>query len=169
MSRFIAIRTHFDRCTGCALCQLACAERHFGGYNPRRALLRVVHRRENLHHFPEVCNQCRNPYCAIVCPVTAIGRNPETGAMTVDPAVCIGCGLCARYCPVGMIRLDPESQKSVKCDLCGGDPACVAACPTEALEIVRVERSFEGKGETASATTDAPENLAVDETEDSHE
>ncbi|MFP4030244.1 MAG: 4Fe-4S dicluster domain-containing protein [Desulfococcaceae bacterium] len=169
MSGFIAIRTNFDRCTGCALCQLACAERHFGGYNPRRALLRVTHRRENLYHFPEVCNQCRNPYCAIVCPVKAIGRNPETGAMTVDPAVCIGCGLCGRYCPVGMIRLDPESKKSVKCDLCGGDPACVAACPTGALEIVRVERSFEDEGKTTADSTDATAEPTAEERENSHE
>lgn len=144
MSGFIAIRTNFDLCTGCSLCQLACSERHLGGYNPHRALLRVTHRQENLYHFPEVCNQCRNPYCATTCPVGAVTRNPETFAMEVEPEACIGCGLCERYCPAGMIRLDPDSKKAVKCDLCEGEPVCVAACPTGALELVTVERAFEG-------------------------
>jgi ferredoxin len=34
-----------------------------------------------------------------------------------------------------MIGIDPDLQKSVKCDLCGGLPLCVDACPTGALEL----------------------------------
>ena len=94
----------------------------------------MVHAQENLYHFPIVCDQCQNPYCANVCPVGAIVRDEATGALAVDPERCTGCGLCARYCPIDMIRLDPDSDKALKCDLCGGHPACVAACPTGALE-----------------------------------
>jgi Fe-S-cluster-containing hydrogenase component 2 len=136
MSAPIRILTHFDLCTGCSLCQLACSAHHRGGYNPHQALLDIRHASENLYHFPTVCNQCRNPYCANVCPVEAVSRQPRTGALTVDAQRCIGCGLCRRYCPVGMIRVDAVSGKALKCDLCGGDPACVAACPTGALELV---------------------------------
>jgi len=32
-----------------------------------------------------------------------------------------------------MVHLDPDTKKAVKCELCQGDPACVAACPTGAL------------------------------------
>lgn len=129
------IKTHFDRCTGCGLCQLACSERLFGAYNPHRALLQVAHGSENLYHFPIVCNQCENAYCANVCPVSAIVRDSSTGALVVDQETCIGCNLCHRYCPLHIVGVDPGLKKSVKCDLCGGDPGCVAACPTGALEL----------------------------------
>lgn len=131
------IKTHFDRCTGCGLCQLACSERLLGGYNPHRALLQIAHQCENLYHFPTVCNQCENAYCANVCPVQAIARDAVTGAMVVDPDKCIACNLCHRYCPLHIVGVDPALKKSVKCDLCGGAPACVAVCPTGALELVR--------------------------------
>lgn len=141
------IKTSFDRCTGCGLCQLACSERLLGGYNPHRALLQITHTCENLYHFPTVCNQCENAYCANVCPVTAIGRDPETHALVVDRDKCVACNLCHRYCPLHVVGVDPELKKSVKCDLCGGDPACVAACPTGALELAWCEgRSEEGEG-----------------------
>lgn len=129
------IKTNFDLCTGCELCQLACSQRLLGGYNPHRALLRITHARENLYHFPTVCNQCANPYCATVCPVDAIQRNAATGAMVVDHDKCVACGLCHRYCPIQMAGVDPDLKKSVKCDLCEGDPHCVRACPTGALEL----------------------------------
>lgn len=123
-------------CSGCSLCQLACSERRLGGYNPHRALLKIKHGSENLYHFPIVCNQCENPYCANVCPVKAIQRDETTGALVVDHDKCVGCGLCGRYCPIQMAVVDPDLKKAVKCDLCGGDPQCVAACPTGALELV---------------------------------
>ena len=135
MAKTFFIKTNFDLCTGCSLCQLACSQRLLGGYNPRRALLRITHKTENLYHFPTVCNQCENAYCANVCPVKAITRDPETRALVVDHDKCVGCNLCNKYCPIQMAGVDPDLKKSVKCDLCGGDPACVAVCPTGALEL----------------------------------
>ncbi len=129
------IKTNFDLCTGCCLCQLACSMRLLGGYNPHRALLKIEHARENLYHFPTVCNQCANPYCATVCPVQAISRDPATGAMVVDHEQCVACNLCHRYCPIGVVGVDVDLKKSVKCDLCGGAPRCVTACPTGALQL----------------------------------
>ena len=144
MTDQIFIKTNFDRCTGCSLCQLACSLRLLGGFNPHRALLRIEHARENLYHFPTVCNQCENPYCANVCPVQAIALDPHTGAMVVDRAACVACNQCSRYCPFQVVGVDPDLKKSVKCDLCGGDPHCVAACPTGALELA-------GRGEVCHA------------------
>ncbi len=132
----VIIQTRFDLCTGCRLCQMACSFHHLDGYNPRRSRLRIEDRSENLYHFPVVCNQCENPYCANVCPVNAIERDPKTSALVVDQERCIGCGLCIRYCPVEMIHLDPVLEKAVKCNLCNGIPECVSACPTSALILV---------------------------------
>ncbi len=131
------IKTNFDLCTGCRLCQLACAERIFGGFNPRNALLSITPGPDHLCHFPIACNQCRNAYCQKVCPAKAIDRDPRTGALLIDAERCIGCGLCAQYCPLQVIIAHPEENRFLKCDLCGGNPQCVQACPTGALELIR--------------------------------
>lgn len=148
MTRRYFIKTNFDVCTGCSLCQLACSAYLLGGYNPHRSALTIRHASENLYHFPAVCNHCRNPFCANVCPVKAISRDSATGAMRVDTEVCVGCGLCERFCPIDMIRVDPDLGKAVKCDLCGGENArCVVACPTGALVQVACEAETEAEGD----------------------
>ncbi|MFO7817467.1 MAG: 4Fe-4S dicluster domain-containing protein [Thermodesulfobacteriota bacterium] len=131
------IKTNFDLCTGCRLCQFACAERAFDGYNPRHALLKINPSLDHVYHFPVVCNQCQNAYCRTVCPAKAVSRDQNTGVLTIDQKRCIGCGLCAQYCPLDVIIAHPEDKKFSKCDLCGGDPQCVRACPTGALELVK--------------------------------
>lgn len=137
------IKSNFDLCTGCGMCQLECSFHLLGAYNPNRSLLRIETRTENLYHFPIICNQCENAYCANVCPVKAIQRNKETGALIVDHEICVGCNLCSRYCPIEMAGVDPDLKKSVKCDLCNGDPACVKVCPTGALELVYKRRNHD--------------------------
>lgn len=70
-----------------------------------------------------------------VCPAKAITRSDQ-GVVVIDNDRCIGCGLCAQYCPIDMIRINPEIKKAYKCELCQGNPLCIEACPTGALELV---------------------------------
>ncbi len=53
----------------------------------------------------------------------------------IAEALCTGCGWCIEACDFGAIALDRRSKCVVICDLCRetGEPACVAACPKEAL------------------------------------
>ena len=124
----------------------------------------MTHFGENLYHFPVVCNQCENAYCANVCPTGAINRDEETGALEIDREKCVGCGLCGRYCPIDMAKVDPDLKKTVKCDLCGGDPLCVKVCPTGALEVVFA--NVETKGETSEEETSEEETSEEETSEE---
>ena len=90
----------------------------------------------------------------IDCPTGAIGRDPR-GDVFIRDELCIGCGNCAKGCPWENIemaarlgggwsqgqRRDAVSETvAVKCDLCttlAAGPACVRACPHDA--IVRID------------------------------
>lgn len=72
------------------------------------------------------------------CPVGAITKNLETGAMEVADDVCIGCKVCTIACPFGTVNYNEDTGKVIKCDLCGGDPQCADACPTGAITYVDV-------------------------------
>jgi Fe-S-cluster-containing dehydrogenase component len=108
------IHIHFDKCTGCRICQLACSLAMTGGYNPRRSRLAIHPKTEHLYHLPVVCSQCENAYCMQVCPVGAITQTRD-GIVSIDTETCVGCGLCSKYCPMDMIHRDPDTKKAVKC------------------------------------------------------
>lgn len=128
------IHCNFDLCTGCAICQMACAQTKTGGTNPRLALLRIE--KHSLIHKPVLCAQCQNAFCMQVCPSEAITQEDE-GRVVILEEKCTGCGLCVEACPISMVFSD--GKKSVrKCDLCGGEPACVKYCPTGALENIEL-------------------------------
>lgn len=74
-----------------------------------------------------------------VCPADAITKTKE-GLTKVDSSACIGCGACVEACKYDAIKL---SEKAVICDLCGGEPECVARCPTGALSYIEVPESIE--------------------------
>ena len=95
---------------------------------------------------------CIRDRCMIGCPTGAIHRTTQGGQVVINDDTCIGCGTCANSCPYENISLvdiadengiavqDPVShkpiQKATKCDLCHTNPsgpACVAACPHDAL------------------------------------
>jgi len=66
----------------------------------------------------------------------AIKRDPKSGAMLIDSALCVGCRLCVQFCPFGGVEIDAKTGKIIKCDLCGGEPICVKFCDPEALQYV---------------------------------
>ena len=131
----VYLRGQFDLCTGCNACQLACSARAAHGYNPRMARLKVLVEGENFLNRPVICTQCENAFCLRSCPVDAISRNLETGAVLIDKEVCTGCKACVEACPDSMIQLDAKG-KADKCDLCDGDPICVRYCVPNALKLV---------------------------------
>lgn len=88
------------------------------------------------------CNHCLEPACLTSCFVNAYTKTPE-GAVIYNPKVCVGCRTCMVACPFMIPAFKYSSAFSpriMKCIFCydtrlkfGKAPACVEACPTEAL------------------------------------
>jgi Fe-S-cluster-containing hydrogenase component 2 len=95
---------------------------------------------EQASYAPYTCFQCNEAWCMTACPVNAIALDPATGAKVVMENVCVGCAVCTIACPYGTMFYNPDTHKAIKCDLCGGEPACVNACPTDAIEYTELEQ-----------------------------
>jgi formate dehydrogenase iron-sulfur subunit len=83
------------------------------------------------------CMHCHTPACKEACPVNAIVKTEE-GAVVVQPEKCIGCKYCISACPFDVPQYDDAEGKVSKCHMCFDripekEPACVQACPTDAL------------------------------------
>jgi len=138
-----------ERCVRCDDCVRACANGH--DKNPR--FIRHGHQFANWM-ITNACMHCDDPVCMIGCPTGAIHRLVD-GTVVINDEYCIGCSHCAHSCPYHNIRMveihdakgqlimDEKSQeprlKATKCDLCAslpGGPACVRACPHDALKRI---------------------------------
>ena len=92
------------------------------------------------------CNHCMEPACLTSCFVNAYTKTPE-GAVVYDPSVCVGCRTCMVACPFYIPTFRYSSAfnpRIMKCVFChetrltkGLPPACVEACPQEALTFGR--------------------------------
>ncbi len=136
MSRSILIDA--NRCTGCRSCELACSASKEGEFFPERSRIRILSNPMEGWSRPTVCLQCEDPMCMVVCPVQAISKTktPQGDHLVeIDRGKCIGCHRCMVVCPIGAIEFFPN-VKSIKCDLCGGDPQCVKFCFYGCLHFV---------------------------------
>lgn len=88
------------------------------------------------------CMHCLTPSCVSACIVGAMSKSSD-GAVVYNPDICLGCRYCQVACPFEIPAYEfQEPLKPVvrKCQFCtdrekgvGANPACAAACPTEAL------------------------------------
>ncbi len=124
-----------EKCSGCRICELACAQYHFGVNNPKKAAIRIFTLYPNpVIRTPIVCRQCEDPECQKSCPSDAIQITDDI--VKIDPELCTGCLVCVDACPYGAIFVHPDVDTPIKCDLCSGSPRCVEACPKTALVVV---------------------------------
>ena len=143
-------RFHFDmtKCIGCKCCVVACNEQNG---NPADILWRRVGEIEGgiypdtLRHYLSMgCNHCLEPTCMTGCPVDAYSKDGPTGIVRHSADICIGCQYCTWNCSYGVPQYNPERGVVGKCDMCygrltqGQNPACVSACPEDAIRIETV-------------------------------
>ena len=116
-------------CDGCGKCMTACAEAKQGA--PRLSIVPGV--REEVFELA-LCRQCGDPRCVQVCPSGALNKAAHSGVIGWDSGKCVDCLLCTAGCSYGGISVESSGGRVAKCDQCQGGPACVAACPTGALD-----------------------------------
>ena len=118
-------------CTGCVECEMICSLVHSGKVKPQESRIKVMKIDEEGINVPVLCQQCEDAPCAKACPVQAVSRTEENGAMAINYDKCIGCRACMLVCPFGALSFSETERKVVKCDLCtsiGRDPQCVKYC-----------------------------------------
>jgi anaerobic selenocysteine-containing dehydrogenase/Fe-S-cluster-containing dehydrogenase component len=149
------------RCVGCDACVLACRlENGWSAESPWRRVLPLNLRRRPggpTYFISVACHHCEHPACLAACPSRAYEKRPD-GTVIHHVDRCIGCRYCEMACPFGAPQYDAARGVMTKCDFCqhrvgrgfslasreatlkgrptDGGPACVAACPTEALRAL---------------------------------
>ena len=84
-------------CAGCRTCMAVCSLFHEGEINPELARIQITAPVQKIFEVEgTTCKQCTLPECALACPAKAIVADPKTGARVVDPAKCVGLGLCVK-------------------------------------------------------------------------
>ena len=114
-----------DWCLGCHLCEFTCAAANSGAPDMIKAfaggkkpVARIQIEEGDKINF-------------------AGALSVQDGVIVCDEEKCVGCYTCVLSCPYGAIVIDEAGHKIRKCDLCTrnshGEPACVKACPNNAI------------------------------------
>jgi len=131
MSKILVIDPR--RCTGCRLCEIVCSVTKEGVSDPALSRIQICELEAEKQYLPLVCHQCEDPLCATVCPVNGIARDEDLDRVTADAERCVTCRACIAACPHGGLHFDAQARRILRCDLCGGDPACASVCDSGAL------------------------------------
>lgn len=162
MSRPAGFLLDLHRCVGCGACVLACRmENQLPAETSWRRILPLNLARYAggpTYFFSLACHHCQDPPCARGCPSGALKKRAD-GVVLLREDLCLGCRYCEMACPFGAPVYDEQSGLMTKCHLCyhrldeGRLPACVAACPTEALGFGLAK---EAEGELVSPAAEVP-------------
>jgi formate dehydrogenase iron-sulfur subunit len=145
-----AFEVDLDACTGCKACVTAC--HNLNGLDDGEVWRSVGVLHGGTPAAPvqqsvtTACHHCLDPACMNGCPVLAYEKDPVTGIVKHLDDQCIGCQYCTFMCPYDVPQYSADRGIVRKCDMCsdrltvGEAPACVQACPNEAIAITIVGR-----------------------------
>lgn len=146
-----AFAVDLDECTGCKACVAACHSLNGLDEEESWRSVGLLHGGNAESPFQQTittaCHHCVEPACLEGCPVLAYEKDPVTGIVRHLDDQCIGCQYCILKCPYDVPKYSPKRGIVRKCDMCtnrlavGEAPACVQACPNEAIRITVVNQA----------------------------
>ncbi|NQV23828.1 MAG: dimethyl sulfoxide reductase anchor subunit [Rhodopirellula sp.] len=145
-----AFDVDLDSCSGCKACVTACHS--LNGLDETETwrdvglLVGGTSTNPIMQHVTTACHHCLEPGCMTACPVDAYEKDPITGIVKHLDDQCFGCQYCTLACPYDVPKYHKQKGIVRKCDMCsdrlavGEAPACVQACPHEAIAIRIINR-----------------------------
>jgi formate dehydrogenase iron-sulfur subunit len=165
-----AFEVDLDSCTGCKACVAGCHS--LNGLDDEETWRDVgtifggASRRPFQQTVTTACHHCADPGCLTGCPVLAYEKDPVTGIVRHLDDQCIGCQYCVLKCPYDVPKYSERLGIVRKCDLChnrlsaGEAPACVQACPTQAIRVVTVKTFTTSEGTRVDTSDFLPATVA---------
>jgi len=145
-----AFHVDLDSCTGCKACVTACHSLNGLDETETWRSVGLLHGGTAIAPLQQTvttaCHHCVDPACMNGCPVAAYEKDPLTGIVKHLDDQCIGCQYCVLTCPYEVPQFNKRLGIVRKCDMCsdrlsvGEAPACVQACPNEAISIRVVDK-----------------------------
>jgi len=143
-----AFLVNLDACTGCKACVTGCHSLNGLDTGTGETWRQVGDL--GAQNVTSACHHCADPACLKGCPAEAYEKDALTGAVIHLDDACIGCSYCTMTCPYEVPSFSDRLGIVRKCDLCHGRlsageaPACVQACPTEAIRIQVIDVATAG-------------------------
>jgi Fe-S-cluster-containing dehydrogenase component/DMSO reductase anchor subunit len=149
----LAFQVDLDACSGCKACVTACHQLNGldGDEGETWRSVGLLHGGSAAEPVQQTvttaCHHCLEPACMKGCPVGAYEKDPVTGIVKHLDDQCIGCQYCTLTCPYEVPQYSKKRGIVRKCDMCserlavGEAPACVQACPNEAIAIRVVDKA----------------------------
>lgn len=140
-----AFEVDLDACSGCKACVTACHS--LNGLEEQETWRSVgsLHGGGGdtavLKYITTACHHCVEPACLQGCPTKAYEKDPVTGIVRHLDDQCFGCQYCVLMCPYEAPKYSASKGIVRKCDMCrqrlaaDEPPACVQACPSQAIAI----------------------------------
>jgi Fe-S-cluster-containing dehydrogenase component/DMSO reductase anchor subunit len=146
-----AFAVDLDACTACKACVSACHSLNGLDEDEIWRNVGTIHGGTGAAAYQQTvttaCHHCVEPGCLTGCPVMAYEKDEATGIVRHLDDQCIGCEYCLLKCPYDVPKYSKRRGIVRKCDMCyqrlAADeaPACVQACPNEAIAIRLVEKA----------------------------
>lgn len=155
-AEFVGVLVDTTRCIGCRACEVACSEVHDmfvpdvvndealeqqrKTSDKQWTVVNKFNTEKGDVFVKRQCMHCYQAACATACPTEAM-KQMKGGPVIWRGNKCIGCRFCMVSCPFDIPKFEygEWNPKLQKCTMCferleeGQKPACVEACPTDAL------------------------------------
>jgi Fe-S-cluster-containing dehydrogenase component/DMSO reductase anchor subunit len=132
-----------DLCVACKACSAACMLENGWDLQARNiySSATTLFLPAAVVNLSMACNHCSEPACKNGCPSGAYFEDEKSGAIIINPDLCLGCRYCLWNCPYDAPKFNDNKGLIEKCHYCHErqkeelEPACSSACPTGALSF----------------------------------